>query len=77
MSEELRTFLIGKGVARSCTTSTEGNGQVERYNGIIGKAIVTCLKSKNLAVKCWQDVLADALQSVRSLFRYSDKRDTQ
>jgi transposase InsO family protein len=69
MSEELRTFLIGKGVATSRTTSynPEGNGPVERYNGIIWKAIVTCLKSKNLPVKYWQDVLADALHSVRSL----------
>jgi transposase InsO family protein len=67
MSEELRTFLIGKGVATSRTTSynPEGNGQVERYNGIIWKAIVTCLKSKNRPVKYWQDVLADALHSVR------------
>ena len=69
MSEELRTFLIGKGVVTSRTTSynPEGNGQVERYNGIIWKAIVTCLKSKNLPVKYWQDVLADALHSVHSL----------
>ena len=38
----------------------EGNGQVEQYNGIIWKEIVTCLKSKQLPVKYWQDVLADA-----------------
>jgi transposase InsO family protein len=62
MSEELRTFRIGKGVATSRTTSynPEGNGQVQRYNGIIWKEIVTCLKSKHLPVKYWQDVLADA-----------------
>jgi hypothetical protein len=69
MSEELRTFLTERGVATSRTTSfnPQGNGQVERYNGIIWKAIVTCLKSKNLSVKHWQDVLPDALHSVRSL----------
>jgi hypothetical protein len=59
--EELRTFVIGKRVPTSHTTcyNPEGNGQVERYNGIIWKAIVTCLKSKN--------VLADALHLVCSL----------
>ena len=68
-SEELRTFPIGKGVATSRTTSfnPQGNGQVERYSGIIWKAILTCLNSKNLSVKHWQDVLPDALHSVRSL----------
>ena len=69
MSEELRTFLVGKGVAtgRSTSYNPQENGQVEKYNGIIWKAIVTSLKSKNLPVKYWQEVLADSLHSVRSL----------
>lgn len=69
MSKELRTFLTEKGVATSRTTAynPEGNGQVERYNNVIWKAIITCLKSKNLSVKHWQVVLSDALHSVRSL----------
>lgn len=61
MREELRTFIIGKGVAIS---RTEGNGEVERYNGIIWKGIVTSFKSMDLPVKYWQEVLADALHSV-------------
>ena len=61
MREELRTFIIGKGVA---TSRTEGNGEVERYNGIIWKGIVTSFKSMDLPVKYWQEVLADALHSV-------------
>ena len=69
MSKELRTFLTGKGIATSRTTAynPEGNGQVERYNSVIWKAITTGLKSKNLPVKYWQVVLPDALHSVRSL----------
>ena len=69
ISQELRNFLSEKGVATSRTTSynPEGNGQVERYNGVLWKAILTCLKSKNLPVKRWQDVLPDVLHSIRSL----------
>ena len=52
MSRELQQFLTGKGVATSRTTSynPSGNGQVERFNGTIWKAISTALKSKNLPV---------------------------
>ena len=69
MSRELQVFLRDKGVATSRTTSynPEGNGQVERYNGVIWKAITMCLKSKNLPVTRWQDVLPDVLHSARSL----------
>ncbi|KAI3378313.1 hypothetical protein SNEBB_002032 [Seison nebaliae] len=69
MSQELRGFLNGKGIATSRTTSynPQCNGQAERYNGIIWKAITMALKSRGLPTKCWQEVLLDALHSVRSL----------
>ena len=69
MSHELRAFLGEKGIATSRTTSynPEGNGQVERYNGVVWNAITMCLKSRNLPTKCWQDVLPDVLHSIRSL----------
>ena len=69
MSRELQVFLRDKGVATSRTTSynAEGNGKVERYNGVIWKALTMCLKSKNLPVTRWQDVLPDVLHSARSL----------
>lgn len=69
MSRELREFLSSKGVASSRTTSynPEGNGQAERCNGMIWKAVTMTLKSKNLPLKNWQDVLPDVLHSVRSL----------
>ena len=44
-----------------------GNGQVERYNGIVWKAVEMSLKSKNLHTKYWQVVLPDVLHSIRSL----------
>ena len=58
MSRELHEFLSSKGVASSRTTSynPEGNGQAERCNGVIWKAVTMSLKSKNLPLKNWQDV---------------------
>ena len=69
MSEELRTFLLKKGVASSRTTpyNPKGNGQVERYNGIIWKTVTLALKTRNLDVSQWETVLPDALHSIRSL----------
>lgn len=73
MSRELQEFLSTKGIACSRTTSynPQGNGQVERFNGIIWKAITTALKSRNLPIECWQAVLPDALHSIRSLLSTS------
>ena len=69
MTRELQVFLRAKGVPTSRTTSynPEGNGQVERYNRVIWKALTMCLKSMNLPVTRWQDVLPDVLHSARSL----------
>ena len=69
MSHELQAFFGEKGIATSRTTSynPEGNGQVEKYNGVVWQAIIRSLKSKNLRIKHWQDVLPDVLHSIRSL----------
>ena len=58
MSRELREFLSLKGVASSWTTgyNPEGDGQAERCNGEIWKAVTMSLKSKNLPLKNGQDV---------------------
>ena len=69
MSTELKSFFHDKGIATSRTTSynlTE-NGLVERMNGTIWKAVTLALKSKELPIKAWQEVLSDALNSIRSL----------
>ena len=69
LSEELRQFLQARGIASSRTTSynPRGNGQVERQNATVWKAILLALKSRGLPVSRWQDVLPDALHSIRSL----------
>jgi len=62
-------FLHDRGVACSRTSaySASGNGQCERYNGIIWFAVKLALKSRYLDIARWLTVLADALHSVRSL----------
>jgi hypothetical protein len=69
MSSELKSFLNDKGIATSRTTpyNPAGNGQVERLNSTLWKAITLALKSKNLQINNWESVLLDALHSVRSL----------
>ena len=69
MSCELREFLTSKGVSTSRTTpyNPTGNGRVERYNGVIWKGISLSVRSKGLPLVYWQEVLPDALHSVRSL----------
>ena len=47
--------------------NTQGNGQTERYNGIIWNTISLLLKSKNLPVTKWESVITPALHSIRSL----------
>lgn len=69
MSNELKSFLTSQGIATSRTTAYNpaGNGQVERYNGIIWKTIELALKSRGLSTQQWAQVLQPALHSIRSL----------
>ena len=68
-SKEFLNYLQFRGIASSRTTpyNPEGNGQVERYNGIIWKAVNLALKSRSLLPAQWEIVLPDALHSIRSL----------
>ena len=68
-SNELKAWLQSHGVATSRTTSynPQGNGQCEKYNGAIWKAVQAELKSRNLALTHWEVVLQDALHLIRSL----------
>ena len=54
-------------MSRTTPYNPPGNGQVEMYKGTIWRAITMACRSKNLSVKYWQDVLPDALHSLRSL----------
>lgn len=69
MSDELKRFLLSRGIATSRTScyNPGGNGQCERYNGVVWNSIKLCLNDRNLHPKFWQVVLPDALHSIRSL----------
>ena len=69
ISKEMKDFLNSRGIACSKTSpyNPKGNGQVERYNGIIWKSVLLALSSRDLATSQWEAVLPDALHSIRSL----------
>ena len=69
MSDELKTFLQSKGISTSRTApyNPQGNGQVEKLNDTLWRAIKLALKSKKLEISQWESVLLDALHSIRSL----------
>ena len=69
MSYEFKSWLHSKGIPTSRTTryNPRGNGQVERYNGIIWKTVLLALRSKQLPPTHWEYVLEEALHSIRSL----------
>ena len=69
MSKELKDWLHSKGIATSRTTAynPRGNGQCERYNGIIWRTVCLALKTHNLPIEKWEVVLLDALHSIRTL----------
>ena len=69
ISQELRNYLLSLGIGASNTTSynPRGNGQCEKYNGVIWKGIQLALKTKGLDNSKWESVLPDVLHSQRSL----------
>ena len=68
-SKEFRDFLTSRGVAysNSAVYNPQGNGQVERYNGIVWMGVKLALHSQGLDTKYWDKVLRQVLHSIRSL----------
>ena len=66
MSYVFKSWLHSMGVPTGRTTryNPRGNGQVERYNGIIGKTIVLALRVKKLSLTHWEYVLPNVLHSI-------------
>ena len=66
---ELRDFLVKVGIAYSNAAiyNPRGNGQCERYNGIVWKSIELACKCKGIPNSYWEEVLPVALHSLRSL----------
>ena len=69
LSEETQNFLLNKNIATSKTSryNPKCNGQVEKLNGTLWKAIQVTLHARNLKSSDWETVLPDALHSIRSL----------
>ena len=69
MSREVSEFLSKHGVVMTHSTPyhPQGNGQCEKENGVIWKAIRLALHSRNLPERQWEMVLNNALHSIRSL----------
>jgi hypothetical protein len=69
VSDELRSHLLSMGIGYSNSTryNPKGNGQVERYNGTVWKAMQLALKSKGLGTQHWEQVIGSALHSIRTL----------
>ena len=68
LSEKVKQFLTKRGVATSKTSryNPKCNGQAEKLNGTLWKAIEVTLQSRKLKSSNWEDVLPDALHFIRS-----------
>jgi transposase InsO family protein len=69
MSDSVKNFLRERNIAQTRTSpfNPAGNGQCERFNGTIWKAIQLTLSSRSLKVTQWEQVLPAVLHSLRSL----------
>lgn len=69
MSKSVREFLNSNGISQSRTTPYHpiGNGQCERYNGILWKGIKLALADENKDEAHWEKVLPKVLHAQRSL----------
>jgi len=69
MSAELKNYLTHHGISTSRTTPyhPQGNPQAERFNSTIWTSVRLALESRQLPINAWEEVLPDALHSIRSL----------
>ena len=69
MSREVNQYLLSLGVVLTHSTPyhPQGNGQCERVNGTIWRAVRMALKSKGVVENQWESVLDTVLHSIRSL----------
>ena len=60
-------MLLEKLKFRTSRYNPRCNGQVEKLNGTIWKAIQVTLHSRNMKMSGWEAILPDALHSIRSV----------
>ena len=69
ISAKFKRYLLDKSIASSRTTGYNPavNGQVELFNQTLWQTIKLRMKTHKLPLQHWQELLSDALHSVRSL----------
>jgi len=69
MSRDFKAFLAERGIvsSRSSPYHPSGNSQCERVNQAIWKTVKLLLHSRAWPEERWDDVLSEALHSVRTL----------
>ena len=69
VSKQMREFYHKHGINTSTTSmyNPQGNGQVERLNGTIWKAVTLYADSHGLGITDWESILPLALHSIRAL----------
>ena len=73
MSQELKEYFTKRRIAtrKSLPCHLQGNGQCERYNGIIWKGVRLALKTQNLLDSNWEAVLPTVLHPISTLLSTS------
>ena len=68
-SEKFQEFCFSRGIGLSRTSPyhPKGNGQNERYNGVIWKSVQCLLHSEDRKGSAWEDLLPGALYALRTL----------
>ena len=69
MSEKLHTYLLSWGIAGSHSAAYNpcGKGQVKHYVQTVWKTMLLLLKTHNQPTSEWEQVMPEALNSIRSL----------
>ena len=69
VSKQMKEFYHRHGINASTTSmyNPQGNGQVERLNGTIWKAVTLYADSHGLHISEWESILPLALHSIRTL----------
>ena len=65
---DLKKLLYSRGIAMSCTTpcNAQGDSQCWRYNGTIWKTRSLALMYHKLPINCWEAIIPNDLHSVRT-----------